>query len=213
MELFARDEDYEPDNTLSFCELTLNNLTMQGEFDEQDFLERVNMLNAIGQNVMVSDIREFYKLVEFFSQFNIRNLRIVMGVPTLEKVVDKKYYTDLKAGILEAMAKLFPSNMKLYIYPTIREIRGKKVLLRVGDVKMEVDVKMLFEYLKLYRSVLDLETSLSGQLHIRSHEVLKMKHLGNQEWEKYVPISVVKTIKEKDLFEKEKKTGKKPKNL
>jgi len=205
MELFARDEDYEPENTLSFCELTLNNLTMKGEFDEQDFLERVNMLNSIGQNVMVSDIREYYKLVEFFSQFKIRNLRIVMGVPTFEKVVSKKYYTDLKAGILEAMAKLFPNNMKLYLYPTIKDVKGEKVLLRSKDVKMDKDVKLLFDYLQTKRSVLDLETSMSHQLHIRSHEVLKMIHNNNPDWEKYTPMQVVKTIKERGLF---KKTGK-----
>ncbi len=211
MDLFARDEDYEPENTLSFCELTLNNLTMKGEFDEQDFLERVNMLNSIGQNVMVSDIREYYKLVEFFSQFKIRNLRIVMGVPTFEKVVSKKYYTDLKAGILEAMAKLFPNNMKLYLYPTIKDVKGEKVMLTSKDVKMDKDVKMLFEYLQTKRSILDLETSMSHQLHIRSHEVLKMIQTGDADWEKYTPMQVVKTIKERGLFKKSGKST--PKSL
>jgi len=213
MELFARDEDYEPDNTLSFCELTLNDLTMQGDFDEQDFLERVDMLNAIGQHVMVSDIREFYKLVEFFSQFNIRNLRIAMGVPTLEKVVDKKYYTELKAGILEAMAKLFPENMKLYIYPTIKKVRGQQMLLTAKDVKMDEDVQLLFEYLKMKRSVLDLETSMSDQLHIRSHEVLNMIQNGKPDWEKYVPMKVAKSIKEKGLFAKGMKSVRSAKTL
>ncbi|PIY34227.1 MAG: hypothetical protein COZ08_03060 [Bacteroidetes bacterium CG_4_10_14_3_um_filter_42_6] len=186
---------------------------MQGDFDEQDFLERVDMLNAIGQHVMVSDIREFYKLVEFFSQFNIRNLRIAMGVPTLEKVVDKKYYTELKAGILEAMAKLFPENMKLYIYPTIKKVRGQQMLLTAKDVKMDEDVQLLFEYLKMKRSVLDLETSMSDQLHIRSHEVLNMIQNGKPDWEKYVPMKVAKSIKEKGLFAKGMKSVRSAKTL
>lgn len=213
MELFAHDEDYERDNTLSFCELTLNNLTKLGELDEQDFLERVDMLNAMGQNVMVSDIREYYKLVEFFSQFKIRNLRIVMGVPTLEKVVSKKYYTDLKAGILEAMAKLFPNNMKLYIYPTIKQVKGDKVMLGAKDVKMDKDVKLIFEYLQMSRSVLDLESSMADQLHIRSHEVLSMIENNDPNWEKYVPMSVAKTIKDRNLYTKAKKLPKKTKIL
>jgi hypothetical protein len=212
-ELFARDEDYDPNNTLSFCELTLNNLTMKGAFDDQDFLERINMLNAIGQNVMVSDIREYYKLVEFFSQFKIKNLRIVMGVPTFEKVVSKKYYTDLKAGILEAMAKLFPSNMKLYIYPTIKDVKGEKIMQRAKDVKMEKDVKLLIDYLQTKRSVLDLDTSMSHQLHIRSHEVLSMLQSENQDWEKYVPMNVAGMIHERGLFKSDKKKPQKTKTL
>ena len=89
MELFANDEDYEPDNTLSFCELSLNNILSKGEVDEQDFLNRVDMLVSIGQNVMISDLPEYYKLVDFFSQFKLNKLRIVMGIPTCVKVLSK----------------------------------------------------------------------------------------------------------------------------
>ncbi len=78
------------------------------------------MLNDIGQNVMISGFKEYYKLVDFFSQFKIKNLRIVMGVPILEKVMDKRYYENLKGGILQAMGMLFPQKMKLYIYPTLK---------------------------------------------------------------------------------------------
>jgi len=69
--LFQLDDDYEPDNTLFFCELTLNDISSDGEINENDFLERVNMLNDIGQNVMVSDFKEFYKLTNFFTQLHL----------------------------------------------------------------------------------------------------------------------------------------------
>ena len=198
MELFQKDEDYEPDNTLSFCEISLNNLLSDGELDERDFLERVNMLNDIGQNVMVSDIREYYKLVEFFTQFKLKKLRIVMGVPTLEKVVDKRYYTHLKGGILEAVGKMFPLNMKLYVYPTLRKEEGR--LISSSDIKMDEDVQLLFRYLKHNRFILDLKTGMTEQLYIDSHTVLDMIKDGNPEWERYVPMNVAKTIKEKKLF-------------
>jgi hypothetical protein len=75
--IFKRDEDYDKENTLPLCEITLNNLLEEGEFDERDFLDRVDLLNGIGQNVMVSNFREFYKLVSYLSQFRIIKLRIV----------------------------------------------------------------------------------------------------------------------------------------
>jgi len=205
LDLFKRDEDYNEDNTLSFCEMTTNNLLAEGELDERDFLERVDMLNLIGQNVMVSDIREYYKLVEFFGQYKLRKLRLVIGVPTLEKVVDRRFYKDLKGGILEAVGKMFPKNMKLYIYPTTR--KDTKEVVTSENIKMDGDVRFLYNYLKVNRFILDIDSSMSEQLHIKSREVLKMIREGNPQWERYVPMVVAQVIKEKNLFELKEKNS------
>jgi hypothetical protein len=198
LNLFQKDEDYNADNTLFFCEMTTNNLLAEGELDERDFLERVNMLNLIGQNVMVSDIREYFKLVEFFGQFKLKKLRLVIGVPTLEKVVDKRFYKDLKGGILEAVGKMFPKHMKLYIYPTAR--KGTKEMVTSENINMDDDVRYLYDYLKANRFILDLDSSMSEQLHVKAREVLKMIRSNNSDWEKFVPMVVAKVIKEKSLF-------------
>ncbi len=198
LNLFQLDEDYEPDNTLFFCELTLNGITSKGEIDEVDFLERVNMLNSLGQNVMVSDFREYYKLTSFFSQLKMKQLRIIIGVPTLEKVLNKKYYEDLDGGILAAISKLFRKDAKMYIYPTIK--KGTDELITSRNISMDDDVKHLFEYLIANRKILDIQTTLIKELYIDSHEVLQMIKDGNPAWKKYVPIEIAKTIKEKNLF-------------
>ncbi|HEY9114323.1 MAG TPA: hypothetical protein VIN10_06455 [Bacteroidales bacterium] len=198
LELFQKDEDYKPDNTLSFCEITLNNLFREGEIDERDFLERANMLNDIGQNVMISDIREYYSLVEFFSQFKIQKLRIVMGVPSLEHVFNEKYYINLKGGILEAIGKMFPKNIKIYIYPTID--RESKTLRKSKDIQPQGSIQHLYNYLLENRYILDISSKMADQLHVKSHEVHKMIEQGNPEWEKYVPMIVANKIREKRLF-------------
>jgi len=198
IELFKKDEDYEPGNTLSFSEISLNNLLSEGQLDERDFLERVNMLNDIGQSVMISDVQEYYKLVDLFSQFKIKKLRLVMGVPSLVRIFDKIYYSDLKGGILEAMGKLFPNNIKLYIYPTLDKKNEK--LVTSTDVKPLDTTGYLFDYLQESKCILDIKSSLSDQLRVKSYEVLKMIETGNETWEKYVPMIVAKTIREKKLF-------------
>ncbi len=197
-ELFQKDEDYEADNTFSFCEITLNNLLSEGEIDERDFLERINMLNEIGQNVMVSDFKEYYRLAEFFSQFKLKQLRVVMGVPTLEKVMEPKYYTHLKGGLLEAMGKLFASNTKLYVYPTLK---GDSLITSKG-IRLAEKHRLLYEYLHENRFIIDLHSDMSKQLHVRSRDVLKMIQDNNPDWEKYVPMIVAKSIKAKGLFQK-----------
>ncbi len=198
LELFEKDEDFEQDNTLFFCEMTTNNLLSEGDLDERDFLERVNILNMLGQNVMVSDMREFYKLVEFFGQFKLKKLRLVIGVPTFEKVMDKSYYKDLKGGILEAIGKMFPENMKLYIYPTVR--KDTREVITSKNITLADDVALLYRYLQKNRFIIELKSSISEQLHIRSEEVLAMLKQGNAEWENFVPMVVAKMIKEKKLF-------------
>ncbi len=200
LELFQKDENYEANNTLSFCEISLNNLLSEGEVDDRDFLERINMLNDIGQNVMVSDIREYYRLREFFSQFKLKQLRVVIGVPTLEKVMDPAYYTNLKGGLLEAMGKLFATNTKLYVYPTLRKNGNEDVLITSQDIHLKEKHRLLYEYLHQNRYILDLKSDMAKQLHVKSHEVLQMIQENNPDWEKYVPMTVAKTIKEKDLF-------------
>lgn len=202
MALFANDEDYEVENTLSFCELSLNNILSKGEVDEQDFLNRVDMLVSIGQNVMISDLPEYYKLVDFFSQFKMNKLRIVMGIPTFEKVLNKKYYKDLRGGVLEAVGKMFPDNMKLYVYPTKKTASSE--ITTSDDLIMDDDMKLIFQYLKENRFILDIKSEMINQLHISTREVNSMIKSGNSSWEKYVPMSVCKLIKSKGLHIQDK---------
>lgn len=125
-----------------------------------------------------------------------------MGIPTLEKVLNKKYYKDLKGGILEAVGHMFPSNMKLYIYPTKRS--GNEEIITSDNMNMDDDVLLLFKYLKENRFILDIESGIVKQLHISTRQVHKMIIDGNSTWEKFVPMSVAKIIKEKDLYRLDK---------
>lgn len=195
-ELFEKDEDYKPDNSLFFCEMTLNNLLSEkGEVDEYDFLNRVDMLNSIGQNVMVSDVGMYYELVDLFSQFRINKFRLIIGVPGLESIFDEKYYTILKGGILEAFGKLFPQNLKLYIYPT--KNKGNNDILTSKSIKPSKNLNGLWDYLKDNNFIIDLKSNMKAQLHVKAREVLKMIQEGNPDWEKYVPMKVADMIKEK----------------
>jgi len=196
--IFKRDQDYDKFNTMSLCEMTLNNLIDQGNFDERDFLDRVDILNGMGQNVMVSNFREYYKLVDYFSQFRIINLRIVIGVLTWIKVLDEKYYTDLNGGILEALGKLFPKNVKFYVYPALSKSGG--ALTTSKNISLNDDLQYLYSYLQYHRRILDITNPNHKKLHIFSHRVLEMIKNGEEGWEEMVPVYISKQIKKKKLF-------------
>lgn len=196
--LFKKDEDYSKESTFSLCEMTLNNLLQQGNLDEQDFLDRIDILNGMGQNVMISNFREYYKLVEYFSQFKTKNLRVVIGIPTFLNVLDKKFYEHLKGGILEAFGKLFPNKMKLYVYPTLNEESGE--LITSKNLPLPEDLKHLYEYLICSRKILDLTAVKKDWLHIKSADVLKMIQNNEDGWEKLVPVYIEEFIKTKRPF-------------
>lgn len=196
--LFKKDEDYDKTNTLPICEITINNLFDKDEFDERDFLDRVDLLNEMGQNVMVSNFREFYKLVGFMSQFRIIKMRLIIGLDTFEKVMDESFYSDLKGGILEALGKLFPENVKVYLYPILDEKTGKQIHSKA--LVFDKKVRYLYEHLIENRKILDIPEAKTKFLTIKSHEVLEQLRRNDPSWEAKVPVFIVERIKDRKLF-------------
>lgn len=195
---FKKNTLFKPDNTLQICEITLNNLLEEGELKERDFLDRVDLLNGMGQNVLISNFWEFYRLVDYFGRFKHKNLRIVMGIPTFMKVLDKSYYANLPGGFLGAVGKMFPARTKFYIYPALDRKTGN--IRYITDITIPDDVMHIFHYLKQN----DLIVSLTGVnelwLKITSDEVLSLIQSNDKRWEGMVPKYVVKAIKQKKLF-------------
>ena len=203
--IFKKDPDHQKGQTITLCEMTLNNLLEDGDFSEQDFLDRVDILNGIGQNVMVSNYKYFYKLAIYFSQFRIKNLRIVIGFPTLEKILEKKYYTELKGGILEAFGKLFSENMKLYVYPSLDTTTNS--LKSSCDVSLPKDIDHLYKYLIENKQILDIKGANKDKMNFSQANVLSLIKKGDHKWQEMVSKYVSDQITSKKLFGyKEKNT-------
>ena len=172
IKLFLKQKNVELEKTQVVFEITLSNLKSDGEIDEQDFLDRAKLLCSLGQTVLISDFKEYYKLVEYFSLYTKKKIGITMGINNLIEIFNPKYYTQLSGGILEAFGKLFFKNVKVFAYPMLDE-NGK-----VEDV-VDYDIK----HLKIF-----------------SREVLKLINSGDPKWEDMLPKGVSKLIKEQKLF-------------
>src|SRR5699024_5535192 len=115
--LFLKNNDLTEEETLSLFEITLHNLSAEGEIDEEDFLDRADLLCAMGQTVMISNFKEYYKLVEYLDRYTDKPKGLAMGVDNLIYIFDEHYYLELSGGSLEAFGKLFTENLKIYLYP------------------------------------------------------------------------------------------------
>lgn len=195
---FKQDINFRKANTLIFCEISLNNLSEKGVFDERDFLDRVILLAGMGMNVMISSFKYHYEFVSYFTQFKIIKLGVVAGLINMKDVLKHRYYKHLKGGIVEASGQLFVDNMKLYLYPAKK--RNSEELLTLSDLKLPPDIKALMDYFILSGKVVEIKDVNESKLGIFSKEVLRKIHKHNPEWEKMVPKYVSKMIKANNMF-------------
>ncbi|MDR4988666.1 MAG: hypothetical protein RG741_07520 [Bacteroidales bacterium] len=198
--LFKKEVGYDKNkkNTEVLCEITLNNLIEKDDFDERDFLDRVDVLCGMGQNVMVSNFREFYKLAEWFQRFKINNIRMVIGAITFRNVVNKNYYKDLKGGILEAFGKLFINNLRVYVYPG--RLPGSEEIITAAGMPVDEEIRHLYRHLTENKYILDIPDYREDVLPYFSHLVLQKIKNNDHTWEGMVPKYVSAFIKTRNLF-------------
>jgi len=198
LEFFKRDENYKPDNTIAFCEISLKYLMQNEKVDEKDFLHRVDLLNMMGQSVMISKFYRYFQLVKYFGQFKLIKLRMVLGLPAFDKILDSTNYTDLRGGLLEAMGALFQENVKIYLYPYIDARTGEVVY--PDDEHFLKENKLLWQYLNAIKKILVLKSIPSKNLEIRSEHVSELIENGDDSFANYVPEKIFRHIKDNGLF-------------
>lgn len=198
IEIFLKDKKVKPDKTKIIFEITLANLMADGELNERDFLDRAELLCSLGHNVMISTFIEYYKLVEYFSEFTKKRMGMAMGVNNLIQIFDEKYYRDLSGGILEAFGKLFFKDLKVYLYPIIDDETGE--LITSENLKVHPRMKELYKFFKYNGKIVDIDNYNADILNIFSREVLKMIACGEEGWEEMLPKGIAEKIKEKRLF-------------
>ncbi len=190
--------DKKAGNTEVLCEMTLNNLLDEDEFDERDFLDRVDILSGMGQNVMISNFREFYLLAEWFQRFRLRNIRMVIGALTFKNVIDQGYYKNLRGGIMEAFGKLFMDNLKVYLYPARKKQADH--ISNSQTIEVDEEIRNLYRHLTENQYIIDIPGYREEVLPYFSHVVLQKIQQKEPEWEQMVPKYVSAFIKTKKLF-------------
>ncbi|MGB3591524.1 MAG: TonB-dependent receptor [Nonlabens sp.] len=179
-------------------EITLSNLRSSGEIDEEDFIHRAELLCSLGQTVMISNFKEYYKLVEYLNNYTKERIGLVMGVNNLVEIFDTKYYTHLSGGILEAFGKLFFKDLRVYLYPSKDGETGE--LTTSENLKVHPRMKELYKFFKYNGKLKDLLDYNPEILHIYSREVLRMIDEGENGWQKMLPEGIAKIIEKENLF-------------
>ncbi len=196
--MFIEENKVDEDKTEVVFEITLSNLRALGEIDEQDFIDRADLLCALGQSVMISNFQEYYKVVEYFSSYTKARMGLAMGVNNLIDIFDEKYYRHLSGGILEAFGKLFFKDLKVYLYPMLDPETG--TLLSSENLKVHPRMKELYKFFKYNGKVIDITDYDENIMNIFSRDALRMIDNGEPGWEDMLPEGTADLIKDFRLF-------------
>ncbi len=201
LKMFLNESKVDEKNTLVIFEITLSNLRSEGEIDERDFMDRAELLCTLGQTVMISNFQEYYKVVEYFSDYTKARMGLAMGVNNLIDIFDEKYYRHMSGGILEAFGKLFYRDLKVFLYPMEDEDGN---VIDSQNLKVHPRMKELYKFFAYNGKVIDIVDYDRKNLKIFSREVLKMISKSEDGWEEMLPTGIAELIKEHHLFGFEK---------
>jgi hypothetical protein len=194
---FAQDPAVADRDVLLLTELTMANLRAGGDVvDRKDFLARADLLSACGLTVLISDFAAYHRLAAYLSWRTDGRIGMVMGVPSLLMLFDDSSHADLPGGILEGFGRLLKNDLKLYVYPMLRD--GEVVTLdtvRVGD-----EQQLLYDYLNRRDSFVGLDNYKPDYLPILSRDVLHRIPTEDTTWEAMVPVEVCELIRKRGFF-------------
>ena len=206
---FVKEKKVSEENLQVLFEITLNNLKEEGDINEKDFLDRVNILCSIGQTVMISNYQRYYKLLDYFGRFTKERIGIILGLTNLQEIFEAKFYRHLNGGILEGVGKMFNRDIKVYVYPYKPD---KKSILKTSEnLKIQPRIQPLYDFFIFNKRIIDLTGYKEEYLNIFSAKVLTMIRKDKTGWEQMVPTYVDNIIKENNLFgyaNSKNKTGK-----
>ena len=196
--IFLAENKVEESKTQVIFEITLSNLTSEGKINERDFLDRAELLCSLGQNVMITSFQQYFKLVEYFSEFTKERMGLTMGGQNLIELFEEKYYRNLSGGILEAFGKLFYRDLKVYTYP-YHDTKSDEYI-TIENLKVHPRMKELYKFFKNNGKLVNIDDFDKDILDIFSRTILKMILNGEKGWEEMLPEGISDTIKQKRLF-------------
>jgi hypothetical protein len=196
-EKFVADPEVAERDVLVLTELTMANLRAgAADVDRRDFLARADLLAACGMTVLISDFMAYHRLADYLAWRSDGRIGMVMGVPSLIDLFDEGSHANLPGGILESFGRLFKNDLRLFVYPMLRD----EQVTTIGNVAVGDDLQPLYDYLAQRGSFVDLDNYKPDYLPILSRDVLQRIPTADRTWEAQVPPEVSELIKKRGFF-------------
>ena len=197
-EQFIREPALEGETPAVLMEMTLRQLTTGEAIDHADFLQRADLLCALGQTVLISNFRRFHRLTAYLSRYTSRPLGLAIGASKLSEIFNESLYNDAEGGLLGGLGQLFKNDTRLYVYPSYHFASGRTST--VENFVIPGRLRHIYQHFRENEDIQDVNPSNPDFLRIRSQDVLDKITARDAAWEKLVPPPIVEVIKAKKLF-------------
>lgn len=189
----------DPEKCRLVAEITIDNLQRFGELEIRDYLDRTEMLCALGLTVIISDCSNHQRLISYFSDHKIGRLGIVIGVHELAVILREKYESNKDGRLLTAFGELFGSGITVFAYPALE--REGDALLRVEDLPVPDEIHFLYQYLVKSKQIVNVENPDTELFNIIPYKVFGAITSGSEgDWEDSMPAELPPIIKKNNSF-------------
>lgn len=179
-------------------EISMSKFLERGKVENEDFLTRVDLLNALGQKVLITNKESFSDLNSYLMDLTRETISFVVGVYNLQQIFDPKTYRNHSHGELMAIGELFGRRTRMFVYPGRDEESGE--ILTAETMKISSCLNMLRAQLLEQGKIKNITHYNQKYFTIWSREVVQMIENCEAGWEKFVPKLVAQAVKKKSLF-------------
>jgi hypothetical protein len=195
---FISDTGIDAENSELMAELTLDYLGSNGDINDQDFLDRADMLCACHQKVIVSNCTNHIALIHYLDDFRIPTLGLVIGVRELSELITDKYEKHREGMLLAEFGQLFTKNLRVYAYPALSD--DLQTLITLENLPIPSGIEFLVKFLIENHFIVSVKKYNEEILSIIPNDIFQMIQSGVAGWERFLPHALAKKIKEKSLF-------------
>jgi len=113
----AKDLDESAKTPLNVTEFSINSVHAGGSDDTAEVLGHLRELIDQHEWIMLTRLRQSYKLSRYLRRYSEQPLRFLMGISTFAMLLSDKFYVDSDDDVLQATGKLFANGVKAYVQP------------------------------------------------------------------------------------------------
>ena len=159
---------------LHITEFSISSVHAGGDNNADELMHHVHKLVDQNEWVMLTRLRQSFKLSGYIRRYSQQPLRFIMGVSTFVMLLSEKFYADSGSGLLEATGKLYTSGIRIYVQPMpVKDFRSHLSSVEldsdwielsnaadnvsINNVKFKGPLNRLFQYLLESGSVEELD--------------------------------------------------------
>ena len=197
-EQFRQEPKLQGESPVVLAEITLRSLRGDDAEPQGDFLSRVEILGALGQTVLLSNLGSYHRVVAYLARHTDKPVGIALGIPSLWNLLEKESYADLEGGLMESLGRLFKRDAKLLVHPWRNPASGEVVT--AETLQPAPPLRHLYTHLLENGFIEGIRGCNPDWLPIFPAGVRAKLAAGDPTWETMVPPQAAAIIKRERLF-------------